>query len=228
LWEPESGIFLLNEHMQRLGKSAAYFDVPLDVYAIQDELDQVVSEFDAMPHRIRLLVSRDGAFEVQCFPMERGRACSPHRFARVPSLAGSAPPVQSEADGRTVRRTVPTLRMALANEPVDSQNIFLFHKTTHRDIYEMAKADYPDCDEVILWNDRGEVTEGCITNVVIRKAGKLITPPIECGLLAGTFRAHLLKSGEIEEGIVTVEELRSAEEVFLVSSVRKWHKAVWA
>ena len=217
LWEPESGIFLLNEHMQRLGKSAAYFDVPLDVYAIHDELDRVISEFAAALHRIRLLVARDGAFEMQTFPMEQGRERPP-----------GAPPVLSQAEGRTSRRDVPTLKIILAKQPIDSQDIFLFHKTTHREIYENAKAGCPDCDEVILWNERGEVTEGCITNVVIRKEGKLITPPVECGLLAGTFREHLLKSGEIEEGIITGEDLRTAEEVFLVNSVRKWHKAVWA
>ena len=206
LWEPDSGIFLLDEHLQRLGKSAAYFDVPLDVYAIHDALDRVVSEFDEAPHRIRLLVARDGTFEVQT-----------HRF----------PP-----DGR-VNDTTP-FRIKLAKEPVDAQDIFLFHKTTHRAVYESAlakaAADKPAgkaLDDVILWNERGEVTEGCLANVVIRKEGKLITPPVECGLLAGTFRKYLLKSGEIEEGILSVEDLRSAEEVFLVNSVRKWHKAVW-
>ncbi len=199
LWEPGSGIFLLNEHMQRLGKSAAYFDVPLDVYAIQEELDRVVSEFDESPRRLRLLVSRDGMCEVQSFPV-------------APRTAGTA---------------VPTLKIALSKEPIDPQDVFLCHKTTHRDVYEKAKADFPDCDEVILWNERGEVTEGCIANVVVRKNGKLITPPIECGLLAGTFREHLLKNGEIEEGIVSIEDLRSASEVFLVNSVRKWQKSVW-
>ena len=217
LWEPGSGLFLLNEHMQRLGKSAAYFDVPLEIYAIHNELDRVGSTFDATPHRIRLLVSRDGAFEIQSFPIEQGRACSP-----------SAPPVLSEADGRTAGTAVPTLKIVMAKEPVDSQDIFLFHKTTHREVYEKAKADFPEAYDVILWNERGEVTEGCIANVVIRKEGKLVTPPVECGLLAGTFREHLLKSGEIEEGVIRVEDLRCAEEVFLVNSVRKWHKAVWA
>jgi para-aminobenzoate synthetase/4-amino-4-deoxychorismate lyase len=199
LWEPESGIFLLNEHMQRLGKSAAYFDVPLDVYSIHDELDRVAAEFDAMPHRIRLLVSRDGTFKVQAFPRK--------------------------SDGGVASS------IALAKEPIDSQDIFLFHKTTHRAVYESAFAKASadkQADDVILWNEHGEVTEGCIANVVVRKEGKLITPPVECGLLAGTFREHLLKSGEIEEGIVTVEDLRAAEEVFLVNSVRKWHKAIWA
>ena len=149
-----------------------------------------------LSHRIRLLVARDGTFEVQHFPMD------------------------SDLTG--------IYRVRLAEEPVDSQDTFLFHKTTHRPAYEKAKAACPGCDEVILWNERGEVTEGCIANVVIRKNGRLITPPVECGLLAGVFREHLLKNGEIEEGIVTVDELRAADEVFLVNSVRKWHKAKWA
>jgi para-aminobenzoate synthetase/4-amino-4-deoxychorismate lyase len=195
LWEPESGIFLLNEHMQRLGKSAAYFDVPLDVYAIHDELSRMVLEFKE-PRRIRLLVARDGAFELQHFPVKSGQ------------------------DG--------ALSIRMAKEAVDSQDPFLFHKTSHRAVYEKARAGLPDCDDVILWNKRGEVTEGCIANVVVRMKGKLVTPPVQCGLLAGTFRAHLLKNGEIQEGVVTIEDIRAAEEVFLVNSVRKWHKAMWA
>ena len=104
--------------------------------------------------------------------------------------------------------------------------MFLFHKTTHRTVYEQAKLDVPDCDDVILWNERGEVTESCIANIVIQKEGRLITPPVDCGLLAGTFREYLLKSGTIEEGIVTLNDLKIADEVFLVNSVRKWKKAV--
>lgn len=209
LWDSNDGVFLLNEHMQRLGKSAAYFDIPLDVYAIRDSLDQKVAGFDETPHRIRLLVSRDGSFELQQFPEKQGR----DRTSGAPY---------------TSRRDVPVMKVALAKEPVDSQDIFLFHKTTHRKVYEQAKAEFPDCEEVILWNERGEVTEGCIANVVIRKGNKLITPPVECGLLAGTYREYLLKNGEIETGIVTVEDIISADEVFLVNSVRKWHKALWA
>ena len=52
--------------------------------------------------------------------------------------------------------------------------------------------------------------------------GKLITPPIVSGLLAGTFRNHLLESGEIEEQIVGIEELKNAKQIFLINSVRKW------
>jgi len=202
LWEPESGIYLLNEHMQRLGKSAAYFDIPLDMHAVF----QCLQNFGDERLRVRLLVSRDGNSEVQTFALE-GRACSP-----------SAP--------RTARRSVPTLRAAISKTPVNSQNVFLYHKTTHRDVYEHAKAAFPDHDEVILWNEKGEVTEGTFTNVVISKDGKKITPPVDCGLLGGTFREYLLKSEEIVEGIVTLDDLKAADEVWLVNSVRKWQNAV--
>ncbi len=205
LWEPDTGIFLLNEHLQRIGKSAAYFDIPLDVFAIQQELDQTVSAFDPSPYRIRLLVSREGVIEVQSLAMEQGGACS----SSVPRTAGAADPA---------------LRVVLVNEPVDSQDVFLFHKTTHRAVYEKARADHPECDDVILWNERGEATEGSVANLVIRKDGKLITPPVECGLLAGTYRDSLLKNGDIEEGVILLDELNAAEDIYLINSVRRWQR----
>ena len=104
--------------------------------------------------------------------------------------------------------------------------VFLYHKTTHRVVYDSMKAVFPEAGEVILWNERGEVTEGTFTNVVISKNGRKITPPISCGLLGGTFRAHLLKTGEIEEGLIMLADLKSADEVWLVNSVRKWQKTV--
>jgi para-aminobenzoate synthetase/4-amino-4-deoxychorismate lyase len=194
LWEPESGIFLLNEHLQRLGKSAAYFDIPLDMHAVF----QCLENLGEQRLRVRLLVSRDGNSEVQTFPL----------------------------DGRTAGTAAPTLNVALAKEPVNSQDLFFYHKTTHRTVYESAKADFPDCNDVILWNEKGEVTESCFGNVVIRTGDKKITPPIVCGLLGGTFREQLLKSGEVEEGVISIADLKAADEVFLVNSVRKWQKSV--
>ena len=42
------------------------------------------------------------------------------------------------------------------------------------------------------------------------------------GLLAGTFRDQLLAEGKIKERVITVEELKNANEFFLINSVRKW------
>ena len=107
-------------------------------------------------------------------------------------------------------------RVTLATEPVDSSDRFLFHKTTRR----------RGGDDVIFSNERGEVTESSIANVVVPIDGELFTPPIECGLLPGVFRNHLLAQGKIKERIITIEEFKDAKEFFLINSVRKWIRVI--
>jgi len=77
---------------------------------------------------------------------------------------------------------------------------------------------------VLLYNENDELTEFTIGNLVVEMDGKLYTPPITCGLLAGTFREHLLETGQVEERIIQVEELSNAINIFLVNSVRKWQE----
>ena len=106
--------------------------------------------------------------------------------------------------------------LALAAEPVDSSDRFLFHKTTRR----------RGGDDVIYWNERGEVTESSIANLIVPIDGELFTPPIECGLLPGVFRNHLLSEGKIKERVITVEEFQNAPEFFLINSIRKWIRII--
>jgi para-aminobenzoate synthetase/4-amino-4-deoxychorismate lyase len=75
---------------------------------------------------------------------------------------------------------------------------------------------------VILWNERGEITESCSANVVIDLNGELVTPPVECGLLGGTFRASLIDQGQIVERVIPIEMVRSARRIYLINSVRRW------
>jgi para-aminobenzoate synthetase/4-amino-4-deoxychorismate lyase len=112
--------------------------------------------------------------------------------------------------------------MSLAPDPIDKADVFLYHKTTRRDVYERARASRPDRDAVLLWNAEGEVTEATEANIVVELDGQKITPPIECGLLAGTLRAELLDQGAIVEQRVTVAELPRATGLWLINSVRGW------
>jgi para-aminobenzoate synthetase / 4-amino-4-deoxychorismate lyase len=111
-------------------------------------------------------------------------------------------------------------RVALAREPVDPREVFLYHKTTHRQVYERARVEHPDYDDVILWNTRGEITESTLANVVVRVDGRYYTPPVACGLLAGVYREHLLQRGLLRERVLTPDDLRRAEAVYLINSVR--------
>jgi para-aminobenzoate synthetase/4-amino-4-deoxychorismate lyase len=73
---------------------------------------------------------------------------------------------------------------------------------------------------VLLYNEKGEITESTIANVAVEMDGTLYTPPVSCGLLAGTFRAHLLQLGELIERPILVEEALRSHRVLLMNSVR--------
>jgi len=194
LWTPDEGYFLLRYHLKRLGQSAQYFDFPVDVRAVQDELLSLTSSFQETAYKVRLLAAKDGSAEYHPEPL---RHTAPARRPRV----------------------------CLAPSPVDVSNPFLYHKTTNRRVYDRALAARPEYDDVLLWNERGEITESCIANVVIDLNGELFTPPVRCGLLGGAFRAYLLDRGEIQERVIPVEEIERSSHVYLVNSVRKQREA---
>lgn len=127
----------------------------------------------------------------------------------------------------TQEASPPPVRVGLAQRPVDSNAIWLYHKTTRREIYDDARASRPDCDEVILWNERGELTEASTANLVLDLDGERFTPPVTSGLLAGTLRDWLLTTGHLRERILTPSDLRTARHVYLINSVRKWRAAAF-
>ncbi len=118
------------------------------------------------------------------------------------------------------------VRLVTAANPVDSDDPFLYHKTTKRDVYEEAASSRPDADDVLLWNGNGEITESCVANVVVRIDGAFCTPPVSCGLLPGTYRQHLLESGVIIERPIEKSILEECPEIYLINSVRRWRRAV--
>ena len=115
-------------------------------------------------------------------------------------------------------------KTSLAKKPVDSRNVFLFHKTTLRDVYESARVGLDEFDDVLLYNEKGNLTEFTIGNLVVELEGQLFTPPISCGVLAGTFRAHLLETGEVVERSVSVQQLTRCTKVFRINSIRCWQE----
>ncbi|HEX6131480.1 MAG TPA: aminodeoxychorismate synthase component I [Actinomycetota bacterium] len=118
------------------------------------------------------------------------------------------------------------VRLAVdVDHPVDPDDVMLFHKTTLRAPYDEARARHPDADDVVLVNVRGEATETTIANLALRLDGRWWTPPVDAGLLAGTERAALLADGTLAERTITVAELRMAEDLAVLSSVRGWRPA---
>jgi para-aminobenzoate synthetase/4-amino-4-deoxychorismate lyase len=118
-----------------------------------------------------------------------------------------------------------TWRVAFASTAVDSRDPFLANKTTHREVYDEARRARPDVDDVLLSNERGEITEATIANVVAEIDGVRYTPPLACGLLGGVFRGELVASGDIHERVLTRADITTASHLWLINSLREWIEA---
>jgi para-aminobenzoate synthetase/4-amino-4-deoxychorismate lyase len=202
LWTPDDGYFLLERHVARLMRSAAYFGVDVGETAVSASSGQaIVNTLESFAHelmepsKVRLIVNSE-QLTVNSVPLTAG-----------------------------VGQLQEPIRIGLAVEPVQSDNIFLYHKTTQRQMYANALASRPEYDDVILWNERGEVTEASSSNLVVEIGGERFTPPVSCGLLAGTYREVLLENGKLREKVIMKDDLLAAEAVYLINSVRRWRTA---
>lgn len=112
--------------------------------------------------------------------------------------------------------------VALADEAIDPADRFLYHKTTRRERYEagMSEAQSRGLFDLIHRNAQGELTEGCITNLLVEMDGRRVTPALACGLLPGVWRAGLLESGEAEEGRVLMDDLPRITRIWVGNAVR--------
>jgi para-aminobenzoate synthetase/4-amino-4-deoxychorismate lyase len=118
------------------------------------------------------------------------------------------------------------VRVAIVEDPpVDPEEVWLFHKTTMRETYERRRRLRPEADDVLLVNTAGLVTESTIANLAARVDGSWLTPPVADGLLPGTYRDVLVREGRLLERSLRMADVRRAQALALVSSVRGWRPA---
>lgn len=195
-WTAEGGYTLLPHHLGRLSASAAHFSYRCNIEDIRTQLATTEANYRGRRHKVKILLDRQGTVRIEETPLPDSKV-------------------------------YPPVRLALAPRPLDDRNVFLYHKTTCRTHYEQALASAPPwADDMIFYNRRGEITETTIANIVVTLGGRRYTPPVLCGLLPGTLRQHLLKTGEIEERILTVDCLDQTESITLINSVRGCYAGV--
>lgn len=145
----------------------------------------------------------------------------PHGELKVRLLVNEEGRIETEVAPNSYKKVVQ--QGALAEQPINSSDPFLFHKTTHREVYHQHQNhDLENPNLVLLWNERDELTEFIIGNVVVELNGELLTPPIESGLLAGTFREELLEEGTIKEKKIRKEDLKKCEKIWMINALRSW------
>lgn len=207
-WSEQEGAINLQAHLARMHSSARVFGLPVAeceefTVRVQRAIQQAseACQMDASSDQARLRITLNGYGECEAV------------LTPLPPLA-----------------TGPQ-RVALAASPVHSQDPALAHKTNQRQLYVQARAQV--CDdhgagcEPLLVNERGEITESDIANVVFVLDDKFYTPPLSSGLLPGTLRGRLLARGELEERVLLVEELAEISSLYLINDLRGWRAATW-
>jgi len=121
-----------------------------------------------------------------------------------------------------IRKTLAPIKIRISERKIDSKDKFLYHKTTKRDFYnqERKKGLAKGYFETIFLNERGELSEGTISNIFILKNKRLYTPPIKSGLLPGVLREHLLREGKAKEKVLYLKDFKTADKVYVGNSVR--------
>ncbi|MBS1800326.1 MAG: aminodeoxychorismate synthase component I [Acidobacteria bacterium] len=191
------GIVRLTLHLDRLAASAAYFDFVFERQEVEARLAAMVKD------------------------LLRGVRSRVRLLLGAPGgLTLSHSPLEEGPAEIVVR---------LSSSRVNSGDVFVRHKTTRREMYdrELARAREAGFDEVLFVNERGELTEGAISTLFVRSGGRLLTPPLACGVLPGVLRRHILATDPTaEERVLLPKDLDGADAVFLGNSVRGLRRVV--
>ncbi len=197
-YSPQGGYHYYNYHMERLCKSATYFDYKFDQAAVEAALRETENEIRGGYYRVRLLLSVDGSVSITPTKTEAPKPDNVIRFVI--------------SDKRINKDNVYLYHKTTNRNFYDNE-------------HALQTAD-DRCDEVLFLNEEGHITEGSRTNVFIERDGILLTPRIESGLLAGTMRAELIATGRAKESVLTIDDLNSTTQIFLGNSVRGLLKAI--
>lgn len=196
-YDPDEGLRWLDEHLARMASSARYFGFPFDADRAAAAANKICSGSN-VSMVVRIVSSSTGEVASEC------KEIHAEMFCPRPD------------------QIFTTVRLAVDQKPVSSQDVFLFHKTTNRDVYRVRAKRHPDAQDVLLVNERGEITETTTSNVVVKFGDEWWTPRIDSGLLPGVYRAELLRTDQIRERDIALSELASADAIALINSVRGW------
>jgi 4-amino-4-deoxychorismate lyase len=192
LWTRGEGLHLLAGHLARLRASSRALGFPFDEASVLTALNDALSAPASERLRVRLVLNRDG------------------------SIDSGVTPIEAVPQGLV-------WKVALAKRRFSSSDSLLRHKTTRREIYEDELAEAQaraGADEVLFRNERNEICEGARCNVFLARDGVFLTPSLDCGVLAGTLRAHLLATGQARESILRLEDFGADVEFYMGNSVR--------
>jgi para-aminobenzoate synthetase/4-amino-4-deoxychorismate lyase len=195
LWDKDNGFAYLEEHLERARNSQVYFGREWNAENANKSLRRLkdlLLRRKIKYARVRVIISKNGRLKTEYTILEKA--------------------------GWNKQK----LKLKISEKATNSKDVFLYHKTTNREFYddEFKKAHSEGFDEVIFVNEKGEVTEGAITNIFILNKEGWRTPSLKCGLLPGIWRKKMICELRAEAKIITLEDLKTATRIIIGNSVR--------
>jgi branched-chain amino acid aminotransferase len=196
--------FALRRHLARLHRSAARLGlvVPVGDAHLRAVVSEVLATAGLASARLRITVTAGVS------PLGSGRG------GATPTLVVAAGPLDSWPP-ETTAVTVPW--------PRNERSAVAGAKTTSfaENVVALAEARKVGAGEALMPNTAGDLCEGSGTNAFVVLGGRLLTPPLLSGCLAGVTRELVLELlPDAEEETIPMAALAGAEEVLLTSSTR--------
>jgi branched-chain amino acid aminotransferase len=199
----ENGVaFAVRRHLERLTRSAAGLALPAPpVDNVRAAIAEVVQANALADGVVRITLTGGPA------PLGSDR--------------GSAGPTLIVACGAP-RGWGPAAAVAVAPWPRNERSALAGLKTVSyaENVIALRWAREHAADEALFGNLAGRLCEGTGTNVFVGLGGRMLTPPLSSGCLAGVTRDLLLELGVAEEEDVPLSALSHADEAFITSSTR--------
>ena len=203
--------FAVRRHLARLAASAAVMGLP-------------------EPDGDRLRVALDQVLAAH-LPAHGGADGAVDATLRITVTSGPGPAGSARGDaGPTVVVTCaplpvwpPTVDVAVAPWPRNERSALAGAKTTSygENVVALAWARARGATEAVFANLAGDLCEGTGSNVVVAAGGRLVTPPLQSGCLAGVTRALLVEACGVVEENLPLSALAGASEAFLASTTRE-------
>jgi len=208
--------FELERHLARLRRSVAHlgFELGTDDHDIKAQIKACLDFAGNDESYLRIIVTR-------------GTGDMTYRFERLspPTIAVYVKPLE-RPDDALYEKGAAAVIVSIRRNPREALNPAIKSSNLLNNALATREAYARGAFEAILLNTRGEVAEGAGSNVFMVKDGRLLTPPLSCGLLAGITREIVLEmtassGAPCQEKVLYDQDLRTADELFLTSSIKE-------
>lgn len=197
-----AGPFALGRHLERMDRSAAAMGLPpADHGRIRAAIEQLVDGQTVELAKIRITYTGGRG------PLGSGAAFGPQTLVVALDGAEAAAPSAAVVTAPWSRNEHGALAGVKSTSYAENVRI-------------LAYAAERGASEALLINTAGHLCEGTGSNVFVVLGGRVVTPPLSAGALAGITRDLVLEWSDVEERDLTLEEAMAADEVFLTSSLR--------